>query len=137
MKRIRALEMARSMADLRKNLSEAYCEVFYLAQCESETSQLRESNLAYLDDYLSDIILEYKKKEEIEQANKLKSLKELPSQNAVEIENRLRAIEYFFRAESEEFKKISKKYTKELGYNQEKGIDGQQLHLQFWDVYPF
>lgn len=132
MKRIKNLETAKEIAKLKKDLFEAYCEVFYLAQCESEDSKLKESNLAYLDDYLFDIIIKYKKNGEMEQADKLKELKDLPSQ-----EDRLRSIEYFFRSESEEFKKIAEKYTKELGYDQEKGIDGEQLEIQFSNIYPF
>lgn len=137
MKRIRNLETAKEIAKLKKDLFEAYCEVFYLAQCESEDSKLKESNLAYLDDYLSDIIIKYKKNGETKQADRLKELKDLPSQNKIEIEDRLRSIEYFFRSESDEFKKMAEKYTKELGYDQEKGIDGEQLEIQFSNVYPF
>ena len=127
---IKSVETAREVAKLKRDLANAYREVCHFSQ-QDASDHLEDANRAYLEEFLSEIILEYERNGDQKQADNLRKIRDLPSDDYQAQEKQSRAIEDFFYDESVFFADLSEKYSKVLTNFYGKGINGKQLEFHF------
>ena len=127
---IKSVETAREVATLKRDLANAYREVCHFSQ-QGTDEHLEVANRAFLEEFLSEIALKYEQDGDQKQANNLRKIRDLPSDDYQSQEKQSRAIEDFFYNETVFFTDLSEKYTKILTDHYGRGINGKQLEFHF------
>ena len=125
-----AIKTALHNARMKQKIAYARNEMFWLVN-DNEPTYDTAANIEYLQNYVGDVILEYEKIDEIEQANQLKDIYDDFGDEFQDKADWCAKVQEFFYDESDFFQKLINKYERILGIYEPQKKEPVQLHFMF------